>query len=51
MTKYAHLTNAELIRLWDTLDPIYLLEEIRHRFERIIAARPDLKDNRPEQPN
>lgn len=36
MTKYSHLTDEEVLRMWDSLEPLYLLEEVRHRFERAL---------------
>lgn len=37
-TKYAHLTNEELLRQWYSLEPLYLLEEAHHRFEILVKA-------------
>jgi hypothetical protein len=42
MTKYAHLTNNELLRAWHTLDPVYLLAELVARMEYAVDKYPDL---------
>jgi hypothetical protein len=42
MTKYAHLTNDELLRAWHTLDPVYLLSELVARMEFAVDKYPDL---------
>lgn len=46
MTKYAYMTNAELLRDWHTLDPIYLLAELVARMESALDAHPELENYR-----
>ncbi len=46
MTKYAHLTNNELLSAWHTLDPVYLLAELVSRMEYAVDTYPELKDYR-----
>ena len=46
MTKYAHMTNDELLRLWSTLDYMYLLSELVSRLEHAVDTYPELKDYR-----
>ncbi len=43
MTKYRHLTNEELLSLWDSLEPLYLMEEARLRIEQILTLYPILR--------
>lgn len=46
MTKYAGLTNDELLRDWHTLDPVYLLAELVSRMEHAVDTYPELRGYR-----
>ena len=48
MTKYRHLTNEELLRMWDSLEPLYLMEEARLRIEQMLELYPDLRERQNE---